>query len=661
MKRRASEEGHMVAKIFRSRATARAAVIVLTLGVFALAALAVFSTSTNARTTGHVRAVTRITDQWGLLDLHVSIEYEALSDYLRAGSAVGRQPLVSAIGSADVNLAWLSEHGEAQDVENATDFRDSYAAYTETLRELVAAGNAGDQENVKLLADQASLGASTLRKSAVSNVARKRLEMDLYLTTADQENRQMRLAATVIFVVDLLLLALCALILLTHQRRVERQAVESRYQALHDGLTGLANRVMLADRIEQCLRTTGGREDRVAGLLLLDLNKFKDVNDTLGHQAGDLLLQEVASRLSGAVRDSDTVARLGGDEFAVLLPRVSSAEHCMEIAGRLLEALQGPADLNGVLVDISGSIGAALYPDQSANAAELLQHADIAMYAAKRNRAGTSLYDPESSKISSDQLGLTAELHRAVEGGQLILHYQPKVATTNGQVVGVEALVRWQHPTRGLLAPSEFIAQAEESGVIVPLTDAVLDMALAQHRQWRHDGTVLPVAVNIATACLHDVAFPDRVAAVLATHGVPAGMLTLEITETSIITDPARAASILVGLRALGVRISVDDFGTGYSSMAYLQSMPLDELKIDRSFVKAVHESASDEAIVRAILELSRALELDVVAEGVENEAALAVLATMGCAFAQGYHMSRPLPAADLIAWVSRQLAVTTA
>jgi diguanylate cyclase (GGDEF)-like protein len=644
----------VVAKVFRSNATARAALIGLTLGVFALAALALYSTSNNARTTGHVRSAAGISDQWGLLDQHVSIEYEVLSDYLRATTELGRRPLLSSIGSAEVYLAWLIKNGQPEDVKSATDVRDTYAAYTLTLRDLVEAFNHGDHDLVKTLADQASLGASEVRKSASTNVARNRLAMDTYLADADLKNQRTRLAATIIVVVDFLLLAMCALILLTHQRRVEGQALESRRQALHDGLTGLANRVMLSDRIEQCL-STADRQNRAAGLLLLDLNKFKEVNDTLGHHAGDLLLQEVASRLSGAVRDYDTVARLGGDEFAVLLPRVGSAEDCMEIAGRLLEALQGPADLNGVLVDISGSIGAALYPQHSANAAELLQHADIAMYTAKRNRTGTALYDPEASKSHSHQLGLTAELHRAIEGGELVLHYEPKVATTTGQVVGVEALVRWKHPTRGLLAPAEFIPQAEESDVIIPLTDAVLNAALDQHRKWHQDGTVLPVAVNVATACLHDICFPDRVAAALATHNVPAGMLTLEITETSLITDPVRASGVLVQLRDLGARLSVDDFGTGYSSMAYLQSMPLTELKIDRGFVRAVHESASGEAIVRAILELARALDLDVVAEGVENEAALAVLDTMGCAFVQGYHMSRPLPANDLIAWLSRR------
>jgi EAL domain-containing protein (putative c-di-GMP-specific phosphodiesterase class I) len=291
----------------------------------------------------------------------------------------------------------------------------------------------------------------------------------------------------------------------------------------------------------------------------------------------------------------------------------------------------------------------------STNATELLQHADIAMYDAKRGRRGTALYDADADRRSSQQLGLVGELRRAIDGGELELHYQPKVETKTAKVVGVEALARWRHPTRGLLPPSEFIPQAEDGELILPLTDAVLDVALRQHRDWRRDGTVLPVAVNIATACLHDVAFPDRVAAALQRHDVEAGTLTLEITESAVITDPDRALSVLGRLSELGVRLAIDDFGTGYSSMAYLQHMPLNELKIDRAFVDSVHDSLSTAAIVRAILELARALGLSVVAEGVEDEARLSTLAAMGCEVAQGYHICRPMPADDVLAWLGRR------
>ncbi|GIE94158.1 putative bifunctional diguanylate cyclase/phosphodiesterase [Paractinoplanes rishiriensis] len=646
----------MLSRAIRSKTMARAAVVGLSLGVTALAGLAGYSVSNNADTINHVRTASLQSDQWSQVTLDVSIEYEMLTDYLRASSDEGRQPLLSAMRSADDNLAWLTTQGEAADIEQAAEVSDSYQAYTETLTELIDAQEDGDTESMAALSEQAALGASTLRKNGIAQVARKRLEVDQYLSLVDERNRGLLLAGGIIVGVDVLLLLLCALVVIGHQRRIERQAKENKYRAGHDGLTGLANRSLLTERVDRTL-AQAERDGDPVGLLLLDLNKFKEVNDTLGHHAGDLLLTEVADRLSGAVRDSDTVARLGGDEFAVLLPGVGTAEDCLDLARRILEAVQGPAELDGVRVDISGSIGAAVYPVHSANSAELLQHADIAMYTAKRSRCGAALYDARTDSRSSEQLGLIGELHRAIAEGELVLHYQPKVATDSGRTVGAEALVRWQHPERGLLMPGDFIPQAEDDEIIVPLTDAVLDLALGQHRAWRDGGLLLPVAVNIAAGGLYDTAFPDRVAAALTRHDVAADMLTLEITETSIISDPNEVQAILVRLRDLGVRLSIDDFGTGYSSMAYLQSMPLTELKIDRRFVRAIHEQAGDEAIVQAILELARALDLTVVAEGVEQAEALAVLEAMGCPYAQGYHMSRPLPPADLVAWLHATVA----
>ena len=640
----------MLSKAVRSKAMARAAVIGLFLGVTALAVLAGYSITANGATTSRVRTAAGQTDQWGQVILNISNEYEALNDYLRASSKVGRQPLLSAIGSAEANLTWLVRYGDATDRGQAADLADTYSDYTEILRELIAADNAGDRESVEALAEQGNLAASVLRKNGLSQSARKRLEQDVYLSDADQRNQELRVAAGAVVAVDLLLLVFCALVVISHQRRIERQVRESRYRAAHDGLTGLANRCLFTETMEQALRQAES-DGEPAGLLLLDLNRFKEVNDTLGHHAGDLLLIEVAARLAGAVRRVDTVARLGGDEFAVLLPGVDSVDNCLDVARRLLDAVQGPAELDGVRVDINASIGAAVYPMQGATSIELLQHADIAMYVAKRTRSGTALYDAEAHGRGSRQLGLIGELHRAVAEGELVLHYQPKVAMDSGRIVGVEALVRWQHPTRGLLLPGEFIPQAEDDEIIALLTDAVLELALEQHGQWRAAGTVMPVAVNIAAGCLYDDAFPDRVAAALVTHQVAGPMLTLEITETSIINDPSEVQAILVRLRDLGVGLSIDDFGTGYSSMEYLQSMPLTELKIDRRFIKDIPGSAGDQAIVQAVLDLGQARHLTVVAVGVENAAALAMLATMGCPVAQGYHLARPLPAADVLRW----------
>ncbi|WP_430789607.1 putative bifunctional diguanylate cyclase/phosphodiesterase [Actinoplanes sp. G11-F43] len=639
----------MIAKFVRSSAVARAAVIGLAIGVFALASLAAVSIATNARTTTEIRHNSQISDRWSSLDLHISVETEALNDFMVA-KKFGKDVLDSAMRSAEPDLAWQIRNGDPADVQNALLVADSYGAFTQTLTELRRTGT--DRVRTENLAGQAALGASMVRKSANANISRHRLAMDQYLAEADRFNQKLTLAAAVVCGIDFLLLVLCATVLLTHQRRIEGQAVESRYRALHDELTGLANRALLGDAITRTL-WAAGRQDEAVGLLLLDLNKFKEVNDTLGHHAGDLLLQEVAARLTGAVRAGDTVARLGGDEFAVLMPRIQSPEHCSEIARRLLDALEGPADLEGVTVDISGSIGAAVFPLHSSTGTELLQHADIAMYTAKRNRLGIAVYDPEADRHNSRELGLIGELRQAIDEDELVLFYQPKVATGTGRTAGVEALIRWEHPSRGLLMPGAFIPQAEENEIIVPLTDRVLAMALDQHRRWRDGGTVLPVAVNVPTVCLLDEAFADRVGAALEVAGVAPEALTLEITETSIITDPVRASTVLNRLRGMGIRLSVDDFGTGYSSMSYLQSMPLHELKIDRSFIGTVTGSPGGTAIVRAVLELARALDLEVVAEGVEDEATLVLLGEMGCAYAQGYHISRPVRPGDLIDWLS--------
>ncbi|MFC7528502.1 diguanylate cyclase domain-containing protein [Actinoplanes sp. GCM10030250] len=375
----------------RRKVAARGAVVGLSLGVVALAGLAVFSTSGNAETTRHVRQVAEQSDQWAELNLNVSMGSDALADYQRGSSAAGRIPLESAIGSANGNLAWLANYGDLTDVEQAAEATSIYAGYARTIRDLAAADDIGDREKVEVLAQQASLATSTLRKAAINQVSRKRLDMDRYLADVEQRNERLLMAAAIILCVDLVLLAVCATVLLGYQRRVESEASEHQRRALHDSLTGLANRTMLGARIEEAMADADQHEEPF-GLLILDLNRFKEVNDTLGHHVGDLLLQEVAARLSAAVRDTDTVARLGGDEFAVLLPQSASADACLESARRLLDRVQGPADLAGARVDISASIGAAVYPFHGTNAVELFQRADIAMYTAKRSRSGAAIY-----------------------------------------------------------------------------------------------------------------------------------------------------------------------------------------------------------------------------------------------------------------------------
>jgi diguanylate cyclase (GGDEF)-like protein len=634
----------------RRRAVARGAAVALAVGLSLLAALAVVSTKSTARSVASISATEQVSQQWSEVYLKISIEYEQLVDFLRADGTVGRQPLIASIGSAEANLRWLNAYGGKSDAFQARSLQNTYGGYSYTLRDLVDADQRGDRAQVMLDARQAALSASALRKQASVNIARKSLEMGVVLRRTQAVNHGVLLAVEVISGLDLALVGLCVLVLLAYQRGTERQAAESRYRACHDALTGVANRDLFTERIDEVLGVVD-RDGGGAGLLLLDLNRFKEVNDTLGHHAGDLLLCEVARRLVGVARGDDLVARLGGDEFAVLLPDIATADEVLVVGERFLSALSGTAHLDGIAVDVRASIGAALYPDPSGTASELLQHADIAMYAAKRGHLGVTFYNPDADHHSFERLSVLGELRQAIETGGLVLHYQPKVRAGTHALCGVEALVRWRHPSRGLLGPDEFIPAAEQSDLIRPLTDVVLAAALAQHRAWQSDGLLLPVAVNVGAACLLDESFPARMATLLLQHAVTPGQLTVEITESAMVTDADRAASVLGALRELGIRLSIDDFGTGYSSMGYLQSMPLDELKIDRQFTERIVSTGSGKAIVGAIVELAHALGLEVVVEGVEDEETCGIVDQMGGEIIQGYLFSQPLPAEELSVW----------
>jgi diguanylate cyclase len=445
-------------------------------------------------------------------------------------------------------------------------------------------------------------------------------------------------------------------VLLTLRDVSERKQLERELtrQAFSDQLTGLPNRALLHDRTEQAIRLAG-RHGLVAALLLLDLDHFKEVNDTLGHHHGDLLLRQVAERLQGSLRDSDTVARLGGDEFAVLLPKVASVQDATAVADKLSAAIEAPFQVDGLTLDVDASIGVAAYPDHGAGADELLQRADVAMYAAKAAHLSYVVYDPGLDRHSPRRLGLLGQLRRAIATGELVVHYQPKADVRSGRIIGVEALVRWQHPEYGLLGPGEFVPLAETTGLIRPLTSYVLEAALRQCRGWLDAGRDLSVAVNLSTRCLLDLALPDQVIGLLKDTAVAPERLVLEITESSIMTDPARALEILNRLHALGVQLAIDDFGTGYSSMAYLKSLPVQELKVDRSFVQHLHDNQSDAVIVRSTVDLGHNLGLRVVAEGVEDKATLGELASLGCDSVQGYYLAKPMPEAELVAWLAAQ------
>jgi diguanylate cyclase (GGDEF)-like protein len=425
---------------------------------------------------------------------------------------------------------------------------------------------------------------------------------------------------------------------------------QQRRAALHDALTGLPNRVLLHDRLRKAI--DGAHRDHTpVALMLMDLDRFKDINDTLGHDAGDVLLKEVGRRLESTLRGSDTVARLGGDEFAILLPG-ADAQTATDAATRLLEVVKQPFLHSAHVIDVGASIGIALHPDHGEDAATLLRRADVAMYVAKRSNQGAVIYSPNQDRHSLDRLALVSDLRRGIERNELVLYYQPKVAIKHGDVAGAEALVRWQHPQSGLMAPDQFIPLAEQTGLIEPLSRWVVESALRQCRAWLDAGIDLPVSVNLSMRNLHDPYLPRLLSDLLAASGVRPEYLQLEITESAIMADAARAKGVLSELRSLGLHVSVDDFGAGHASLTYLKQLPLDALKIDKSFVAELAANASDRAIVRSTIELGHELGLTVIAEGVEDQASWETLGLLGCDLAQGYYLSRPLPAAEFERWL---------
>jgi diguanylate cyclase (GGDEF)-like protein len=434
--------------------------------------------------------------------------------------------------------------------------------------------------------------------------------------------------------------------------RSAQVTLDLEYQARYDGLTALPNRFLFKDRAVQALKMARRTSAGVA-VMLIDLDRFKEVNDTLGHAAGDKLLVEMGRRLTEASREIDTVARLGGDEFAVLVPGLRRSHDAKVVAARLARALEAPFVIDGLRVDVEASIGISLYPADGLDVDALLQHADVAMYVAKRSTVHYELYSSERDHHSRLRLSLLGEMRGALANGDLILHYQPKVDLSTGEVVSVEALVRWQHPRYGLLSPAEFVPLAENTGLIAQFTRHVLREAVAQIRRWRDAGLDLPVAVNLSARNLCDAGLPADVAELLAELGVDAHRLELEITETTLMSDPVRAERTLIALADMGVRIAIDDFGTGYSSLAYLRRLPVREVKIDRSFVAGMQFDENDRIIVRSTIDLARNLGLDATAEGVEDDESLAMLRTFGCEFAQGFHLSHPLPANEIPAWVA--------
>jgi diguanylate cyclase (GGDEF)-like protein len=432
-------------------------------------------------------------------------------------------------------------------------------------------------------------------------------------------------------------------------RRLRQQVQLNRHQAEHDILTGLANRALFRQRTEAAV-AHARRHKRPTAIAVLDLDRFKDVNDTLGHQNGDRLLVELAQRLASFVRHGDSVARLGGDEFGLILVDVDEP---LELLGHLRRLIEREFEVAGLPLSVESSIGFVVTPDDGTDVDELRRKADIAMYVAKASHAGVVAFEPEQDHYDPASLGLVSELRHAIEAGELTLHYQPKMTLSDGSTSSIEALVRWNHPQHGLLYPDRFLSLAEQTDLIDKLTEWVLSTALGELRELGAAGAHLNLAVNVSARNLARVDFAERVVDTLELAGVPSRQLTIEITETALLADPTRAAAVLRALDAAGVTLSLDDFGKGQTSLGYLSSLPVRELKIDQGFVTDMLQTPAHAAIVRSIIDLGHNLALEVVGEGVETGEVLRALRDSGCNTAQGFLLARPMPLAALGRWLA--------
>ena len=430
---------------------------------------------------------------------------------------------------------------------------------------------------------------------------------------------------------------------------IKQVADDERHRALHDELTDLPNRNLLYERIEQAM-LQAQRDRAPVAILLMDLNRFKEINDTLGHFYGDYLLQMIAPRLRQSIRRSDTIARFGGDEFAVVLPGVE-LEQAITIAEKIAVSMEEPFPIEGNQLSVDVSIGIALYPEHGVDSDTLLQRADVALYTAKKaSNTYYAVYNADQDEHSMARLMLTVELREAIRKEQLVLHYQPKYSLAEHRVCGVEALVRWPKTGGELMLPNTFIPVAEKTGLIRPMTYLVFDKVFAQMGRWEEQGKALPVSVNLSTKVLHDLELPNKVEKLLKKWEVDPGLITLEITESSMMVDPALAFRTIEDLARLGMRLSIDDFGTGYSSLALLKRLAGCELKIDGSFIADMASNQHDLNIVQASINLARNMDLKTVAEGVETREALEKLVELECEMVQGYFLCRPLPPDELLA-----------
>ena len=616
--------------------------------LFALTLAAVLGSLRQASIVRTISAESSRTDNYQEATYLASTEAGLLHAVLREPDGDDRRAIGSAEARTAAAIRGLTARDTAQARRNGDMMRLQEQLQPAVARYLVFL-DAGDIAAAhEVLAASIEPVSDRLLTSLRSEEQRQVAWYTSRLAHAEHDSMMLQLGTLLAFILGFAVLAVAGWSNRSHRLMVERMAA-------HDALTGLPNRTAFQARAQAALAATRSGAGR-ATVLLLDLDGFKEVNDNLGHHAGDRLLVEVAKRLQGSVRGHDTVARLGGDEFAILLTDTDPATG-EAAAARIGDVFNTPFLIDGITLDIEVSIGiASSGPDDDPDA--LLRHADVAMYTAKEHRLGHARFDQDQAHASTSRLTLLGDLRRALDAdNEIELHYQPKISMRTGELIGAEALARWRHPSRGAVAPADFIPVLEGTSLIHRFTIRVLELALAQVRRWLDGGHRVPVAVNVSTRSLLDVTFPDTVADALRRAGVPGDLLAIEITENTVMADPARAIDVLRRIRDLGVSTAIDDFGTGYSSMAYLKILPVDEIKVDRSFVREMATDPSNYTLVGSAVDLGHNLGLVVVAEGVEDADTVTALDRLGCDIAQGYHFARPLPAGDFTGFLAGRYA----
>ena len=613
---------------WRTGRAARLAGAGLVVVLACLATFVLWSLAATSQLEQRVELTSTVADGYQQVRTGAATEAAMEREYRLEPGPQSRAYFAAAADQLQAGLDQVQRRGNAQDRMAVAQLTAAHEGYRLAVAGMFAAVDRGDAPAaVRLAVRDVAPWAVALRDQVWDVAESHRAESLRDLAAMRHLQRLSEQLTPVVFLGGLIMLILFTMVLRGYRGTLQRQQAQALRQ--------------------------GRRQGTVSGLLLLDLDRFKEVNDALGQACGDALLVQVGTRLTECIREMDTVARLGADEYAVLMPAVGSLPAALSAASRLRQAIESPFRLGDVDVDVDVevSVGVAVSDSSMTDAATLLQQADSAMYAAKQQHLGVAPYSVDDESSSPQRLAMLGELRRGMSRGELVLHYQPKVSLSTGEVSGVEALVRWQHPERGLLPPDDFIPLAERTGLIGPLTDYVLDAAFAQARLWIDVGRPMTIAVNVSGRNLLDEHLLDQVRAALDQHGVPASRLVLEVTETAIIAEPRRTLDLLTRLSGLGVRLSIDDFGAGYTSLAQLSTLPVTELKIDRSFVSAMTEHRSQAMIVHSLIELGHNLGLTMVAEGVGTAAVMAALRAYGCDVAQGYYLTRPLPIGAFDDW----------